>query len=222
MTAPDLVARGVEAMRGATRLPVTVKCRIGVDDRDSYEDLRGFVATVASAGCRTFVVHARKAWLQGLSPKENREIPPLRYPEVYRLKAEFPQLEIVINGGITGLDEAAAHLARVDGAMIGRAAYQNPYLLADVDRRFFGATEPAPSRHAVIERLLPYVEAELAAGTRLAAITRHIHGLFQGRPGARAWRRHLSENAHRPGAGPEVIRAAAARVPPDDAIAVAA
>ena len=215
MGAPALVARGVEAMRRATRLPVTVKCRIGIDDRDSYEDLRGFVATVAAAGCGTFIVHARKAWLQGLSPKENREIPPLRYPEVYRLKAEFPHLEIVLNGGVTSLEAAAGHLQHVDGVMIGRAAYQNPYLLAEADRRFFGADEPPPDRHEVVERLIPYVEAELAAGTRLAAITRHILGLFQGCPGARAWRRHLAENAHRPGAGVEVIRTAAGLVPRD-------
>ena len=215
MGAPALVARGVEAMRRATRLPVTVKCRIGIDDRDSYEDLRRFVETVAAAGCGTFIVHARKAWLQGLSPKENREIPPLRYPEVYRLKAEFPHLEIVLNGGVTSLEAAAGHLQHVDGVMIGRAAYQNPYLLAEADRRFFGADEPPPDRHEVVERLIPYVEAELAAGTRLAAITRHILGLFQGCPGARAWRRHLAENAHRPGAGVEVIRTAAGLVPRD-------
>ena len=215
MATPALVARGVEAMRRATRLPVTVKCRIGIDDRDSYEDLRRFVETVAAAGCGTFIVHARKAWLQGLSPKENREIPPLRYPEVYRLKAEFPHLEIVLNGGVTSLEAAAGHLQHVDGVMIGRAAYQNPYLLAEADRRFFGADEPPPDRHEVVERLIPYVEAELAAGTRLAAITRHILGLFQGCPGARAWRRHLAENAHRPGAGVEVIRTAAGLVPRD-------
>ena len=213
MGVPDLVARGIEAMRAATRLPVTVKCRIGIDDRDSYADLRRFVTTVASAGCETFIVHARKAWLEGLSPKENREIPPLRYPEVYRLKAELPHLEVVINGGVPSLDAAAEHLGHVDGVMIGRAAYQSPYLLADVDGRFFYDQSPSPSRHDVVERLLPYVERELAAGTRLAAITRHILGLFQGCPGARAWRRHLAENAHKPGAGAEVIRAAAALVP---------
>ena len=219
---PDLVARGVAAMRAATRLPVTVKCRIGIDDYDSYDDLKRFVTTVADAGCNTFIVHARKAWLQGLSPKENREVPPLRYPEVYRLKAELPGLTISINGGVLTLDAAENHLARTDGVMIGRAAYQNPYVLAEVDRRFFGETAPAPTQHEIVERLLPYVERELRQGTRLAAITRHILGLFQGRPGARAWRRHLAENAHRPDAGIEVVAAASRLVPIDAVSAVQA
>ena len=208
MAEPETVAACVAAMRAACNLPVTVKTRTGIDDKDSYEDLKRFVATVAGAGCRTVIVHARKAWLSGLSPKQNREIPPLDYPRVYRLKRDFPELEIVINGGIASLDEAARHLARVDGAMIGRSAYQSPYMLADADRRFFGANKPVPSRAEVARALLPYAEAQCAKGVPVKAITRHILGLFNGEPGARLWRRTLSETAHRPGAGPEVIEAA--------------
>jgi tRNA-dihydrouridine synthase A len=198
-------------MRSATDLPVTVKTRIGIDDRDSYEHLKAFVAAVAAAGCRSLTVHARKAWLAGLSPKENREVPPLDYPRVYRLKQDFPDLEIVINGGVASLDQAERHLAHVDGAMIGRSAYQTPFMLADADRRFFGAKGSAPTREGVARALLPYVEARCAAGVPVKAVTRHILGLFNGEPGARLWRRALSELAHRPGAGPEVIEAALER-----------
>lgn len=212
MAEPETVAACVAAMRRACGLPITVKSRIGVDDRDGYEDLTRFVATVADAGCRTFIVHARKAWLKGLSPKENREVPPLRYDTVHRLKREFPELEIVLNGGLTTLAAAEAQLALVDGVMIGREAYQNPYLLAEVDRRFFDPSAPVPARAAIVAGLLPYAEAALAAGAPLNAITRHILGLYQGQPGARAWRRHLAENAHRPGAGAAVIREAAGLV----------
>ncbi|MFN4088400.1 MAG: tRNA dihydrouridine(20/20a) synthase DusA [Alphaproteobacteria bacterium] len=212
MAEPARVARCVAAMGRATRGPVTVKCRIGIDDRDSYDDLRRFVDIVADAGCATFVVHARKAWLHGLSPRENREIPPLRYPEVHRLKAERPDLAVVINGGIADLDAAQGQMARVDGVMIGRAAYQNPWLLAEVDRRFHAAAAAQPTREAVVHAMLGYIERELAAGTRLPAITRHMLGLFQGQPGARRWRRHLSENAHRPGADAGTVRDALARV----------
>ena len=180
-------------------MPVTVKCRIGIDDQDSEADLERFISTVAAAGCRTFIVHARKAWLQGLSPKENREIPPLDYGRVYRLKAAHPELEIVINGGIASLDEAEAHLAQVDGVALGRAAYQNPYLLAEVDRRLFGARTAAPSRRMVIEALIPYAERHLRAGGRLNNIARHILGLYHGRPRARAFRRHIAEQAPRDG-----------------------
>ncbi len=222
MGMPETVARGVEAMRAATSLPVTVKCRIGIDDRDSWDEFLAFVDSVAEAGCDTFIVHARKAWLQGLSPKQNREIPPLRHDWVHRLKAERPHLSISINGGITSLDEAAAHLASVDGVMIGRAAYQNPWLLADADARIFDDEPSGLSRHDIVDRLIPYIERELATGTRLAQITRHILGLFQGRPGARGWRRHLAENAHRPGAGAEVVLEAAARVPREQPSAEAA
>jgi tRNA-dihydrouridine synthase A len=213
MADPALVARCVTAMRAAVAVPVTVKSRIGIDDQEEWPALKGFVDTVADAGCRRFIVHARKAWLTGLSPKENRDVPPLRYDLVYRLKAERPDLEIVLNGGVTGLDAADRHLAAVDGVMLGRAAYQNPYLLAAVDRRYFGAAQAPATRHAAAEAMAGYIEAELAAGTPLAAITRHMLGLFQGVPGARAWRRQLSERAHRPGAGVAVLREALACIP---------
>ncbi|MDH3968189.1 MAG: tRNA dihydrouridine(20/20a) synthase DusA [Rhodospirillales bacterium] len=208
MAEPELVGRCVAAMAAASALPVTVKTRTGIDERDSYAELKGFVETVAAAGCRSFTVHARKAWLQGLSPKQNRELPPLDYDRVYRLKEDFRELEIVLNGGVQSLDEAQAHLARVDGVMIGRAAYQNPYVLAEADRRLFGEDPPPPGREAVVRALLPYAAAQCAEGVPVKSIIRHILGLFNGLPGARAWRRHLSEAAHRPGAGPEVIEAA--------------
>ncbi|MDJ0936525.1 MAG: tRNA dihydrouridine(20/20a) synthase DusA [Kiloniellales bacterium] len=208
MAEPALVARCIAAMQDAVGIPVTVKSRIGIDDQDDYVDLLRFVDSVASVGCRSFTVHARKAWLEGLSPKQNREIPPLNYERVYRLKAERPDLEIVINGGIRSLDEAEAHLARVDGVMIGRAAYQDPYLLAMADGRLFGEPGPAVSREAVVEAMIAYAQRETARGVPVKCITRHMLGLFNGLPGARAWRRSLSETAHRPGAGPEVIAAA--------------
>ena len=214
MAEPALVARCVEAMRRAVSIPVTVKSRIGIDDQEEWPALRGFVETVAAAGCERFIVHARKAWLTGLSPKENRDIPPLRYDLVYRLKEERPDLAVVLNGGVTDLDAADGHLRHVDGVMLGRAAYQNPFLLAEVDRRYFGSLQAPPDRHAVAEAMAEYIGAELAAGTPLAAMTRHMLGLFQGVPGARAWRRHLSEQAHRPGAGIAVLRAALASVLP--------
>ena len=208
MAEPDLVGRCVAAMTQASGLPATVKTRTGIDARDSYADLKGFVETVAAAGCRSFTIHARKAWLQGLSPKQNRELPPLQYERVYHLKQDLPGLEIVINGGITSLDETEAHLARVDGAMIGRAAYQNPWILADADYRVFGESSQQLERESVVRNLLPYVARQCARGVPVKAITRHILGLYNGLPGARAWRRHLSKSAHRPGAGPEVIEAA--------------
>ncbi|MEW6091769.1 MAG: tRNA dihydrouridine(20/20a) synthase DusA [Pseudomonadota bacterium] len=212
MREPDLVARCVEAMRSAVTIPVTVKCRIGVDEQEPEEALPAMARAVRAAGCETLIVHARKAWLEGLSPKENRDIPPLDYPLVYRLKQSMPDMEIIINGGIATLDEAAAHMAYVDGAMLGRAAYQNPWLLAEVDSRFHGESAAPRSRLEVLEAFLPYVERELARGTHLHAMTRHILGLFQGQPGARAFRRHISENAPRPGAGIEVIREAMQKV----------
>jgi len=205
MAEPDLVARCVAAMQARVAVPVTVKCRIGIDDQDSEEDLERFVSTVAAAGCRTFMVHARKAWLDGLSPKENREIPPLDYDRVYRLKAVHPELEIVINGGIASLDAAEAHLGRVDGVALGRAAYQNPYLLAEADRRQFGAGSDMPSRRRVIEALIPYTERHLRTGGRLNNIARHILGLYHGRPRARAFRRHIAEQAPRAGASAAVL-----------------
>lgn len=212
MAEPDLVARLVGAMREAVSIPVTVKHRIAIDEMEEWPTLDRFVRTVSAAGCTHFIVHARKAWLKGLSPKENRDIPPLRYDLVHRLKRENPHLTIAINGGIRKLDEAEEQLAAVDSVMIGRAAYETPYILADADRRLFGGA-PGPDRHAVVEAMVPYAEERMRRGAPLSAITRHMLGLFQGLPGARAWRRHLSENAHLPGAGPEVLLKAAALVP---------
>jgi tRNA-dihydrouridine synthase A len=185
-----------------------VKCRIGIDDQDAEESLDRFVDRVADSGCRTFIVHARKAWLGGLSPKENRDVPPLDYDRVRRLKARKSELEIVLNGGVESFAEALKQLPHVDGVMLGRAAYADPYLLAEVDRALFGAAEAPPSRLEVLDRFVPYLEAELPRGTRLNAMTRHILGLFHGCPRARAFRRHLAENAHRDGAGLEVLKAA--------------
>jgi len=208
MAEPELVAGCVAAMRNAAAVPVTVKTRIGIDDMDNYESLAGFIATVMEAGCETFIIHARKAYLRGLSPKENRCVPPLKYDFAYRIKQEFPQLEIVLNGGIVDLDAAAAHLARIDGVMLGRAAYHDPCLLADVDRRFFNAAHAIPERGEIVRQMLPYIDRELKAGTQLKHITRHMLGLFQGMPGARHWRRNLSTHANRTGAGSEVVLAA--------------
>lgn len=212
MAEPALVADCIAAMRGAVTVPVTVKTRIGIDAQDSYAALAGFVATVAAAGCRTFIVHARKAWLQGLSPKQNRTVPPLRYPLVWQLRREFPDLEIIINGGIDTLDAAAAQLRHVDGVMLGRAVYHDPYLLAGVDSRFFEDHQAVPTRDQVVTRMLPYIETELNAGTPLKHMTRHMLGLFQGLPGARAWRRELSTRAPARTAGTEVVLAALAHV----------
>ena len=208
MAEPGLVAECVAAMAGATQRPVTVKHRIGIDDLDSYTGLSDFVDTVSQAGCRTFIVHARKAWLQGLSPKQNREIPPLEYDVVHRLKQDFPDLELVINGGFHTLAQVEQQLARVDGVMIGREAYRNPWILAGADARLFGAEARVTQRVDVVVRMLPFVEQAVAEGVPVHRITRHMLGLFQGRPGARAWRRRLSENAHRPGVGAELLRSA--------------
>ena len=212
MTEPDLVAECVVAMQNASSVPVTVKHRIGIDERDTYEELARFVETVSSAGCATFIVHARKAWLQGLSPKQNREIPPLKYQAVYQLKKDFPALEFVINGGFKTLDQVKHQLRRLDGVMIGREAYNNPWMLAEADREIFASNNPVIDRHQVIQDLTEFAAGECSLGTPLNRITRHALGLFQGQPGARAWRRYLSENAHRPGAGPEVLSEALALV----------
>lgn len=220
MAEPKRVRDCIAAMAGAVSIPVTVKSRIGIDGRESYEELVDFIDTVAESGCSTFIVHARIAILSGLSPKENREIPPLKYDVVRRLKVDRPQLEIVLNGGIKDLDQAEAVLAEsaegpaLDGVMIGRAAYQDPYILAEADRRLFGVPgAPVKSRHQVIAELLPYARDSLERGVALHHITRHILGLFNGLPGARKWRRYLSENAYRADAGVEVIEQAAALVP---------
>jgi len=205
MAEPELVADCVAAMQARVAVPVTVKCRTGIDDQDDEADLARFVEMVAAAGCRVFIVHARKAWLDGLSPKQNREVPPLDYGRIYRLKASRPDLTIVLNGGIADLDAGEAHLKHVDGVMLGRAAYQTPYVLADVDRRFFGASGPVPSRAQAIEGLISYVVRHLKAGGRLNNVVRHILGLYHGQPRARAFRRHLSENAFKDGAGLDVL-----------------
>ncbi len=206
MAEPGLVAECVSAMQARVPVPVTVKCRIGIDEQDAEADFARFIDSVAGdGGCRTFVVHARKAWLKGLSPKENREIPPLDYARVYRLKASRPDLTIVVNGGIGSVDEVEAHLAHVDGVMLGRAAYQTPYLLAEVDRRIFGDEGEIPSRADAVRAMLPYVEAHLASGGRLNNVTRHMLGLYHGRPRARVFRRHLSEHGVGASAGASVL-----------------
>ncbi|WP_347987009.1 tRNA dihydrouridine(20/20a) synthase DusA [Methylomonas sp. AM2-LC] len=205
MAEPELVAACVAAMRQAVNIPITVKSRIGIDERDSYPELVEFISTVANAGCETFIVHARKAWLSGLSPKQNREIPPLRYDVVRELKQDFPQLNIIINGGISTLDAIHEHLQYVDGVMLGREIYQNPYLLAEVDAQFYADQQVIKSRKEVVLAMLPYVEQQLQNGVRLNSIVRHMLGLFHGMQGARAWRRHLSENATKPGADKSVL-----------------
>ena len=213
MAQPEKVAQAVAAMQQAVSLPVTVKHRIGIDERDRYEDMAEFVRIVSEAGCRRFTVHARKAWLKGLSPKENRTVPPLRYQDVYRLKQEFPHLFIEINGGITSLNQIKEHHQQIDAVMIGRAAYDNPYLLATVDREIYGEEITPPKRHEVVEAMLPYIDEWVAGGLKLNSISRHMLGLFAGQPGTKAWKRHISENAYLPGAGAEVIRAALQKVP---------
>ena len=211
MREPEHVAECIAAMRAAAPIDVTVKCRTGVDDSDDYEFLHRFVGTVAAAGCRVFIVHARKALLKGLSPAENRCIPPLDFSRVERLKRDFPELTIVGNGGIDGVDRVVAHLQTLDGVMIGRAAYHNPWLLTELDTALFGSCPPR-SRQAVLAGLYDYIDAELADGTRLHDMTRHLLGLFSGHPGARRYRRVLSEHAHRRGAGSRVLRDAVACV----------
>jgi tRNA-dihydrouridine synthase A len=212
MAEPALVADCVRAMKEKLSIPVTVKHRTGIDRVETYDFLARFVDVVSRAGCSTFFVHARNAILKGLSPKENREVPPLKYEYVYRLKRDFPHLEIVINGGITRRAQIEEQLARVDGVMLGRAAYADPSLLAEVDGALFRSNETPPSRLDVLDRFVPYVEAELKRGARLNQMTRHILGLFHGRPRARAFRRHLAEHAHLEGAGIEVLLAARAIV----------
>ena len=207
----QVTANCIAAMQDAVDLPITVKHRIGVDDFDSYEFLCEFVDTVAKTGCATFLVHARKAWLKGLSPKQNREVPELNYGRVYQLKKDFPQLEIVINGGVTTLAESLEHINHLDGVMVGREAYTNPYLLAGVDQQIYASEQPVISRKKIADAFLDYVDNELAKGTRLHAMTRHILGLFHGMPGARQYRRHISENAHKPDASIDVLTTALAK-----------
>lgn len=210
MRAPDLVSDCVRAMREAVEVPVTVKCRIGVDEQDDDADLFAFAARMVDAGVRVLVVHARKAWLQGLSPKQNREVPPLNYPRVYRLKREFPDLRVIINGGIGGLSAVEEHLRHVDGVMLGRLAYHDPYALARIDAALHGGEPPA--REAVLRSMRRYIEAECARDVRLASITRHLLGLYHGEPGGKAFRRLLSEKARTEGAGWEAVEAALRQV----------
>ena len=212
MAEPDLVARCVEVIRHSVKLPVTVKTRTGIDYLDSYQFLLRFVSCVANAGCETFIIHARKAWLNGLSPKQNREVPTLAYDRVHRLKQDCTHLEFVLNGGLHSLQEAELQLNYVDGVMLGREICKNPYILAEVDARYYGDSALPPSRRDVLERYLYYVEKQCAKGVSLTHVTRHIMGLFQGMPGARAWRRRLSENVHRSGAGAEIIAQAARNI----------
>jgi tRNA-dihydrouridine synthase A len=218
---PDKVADGVRAMIEATDLPVTVKHRIGIDGRESWDDLCEFIEKVAAAGCKTFIVHARIAILEGMSPKENREVPPLKYDWVYALKQKYPHLEIIINGGIKTFDECHEHMQHTDGVMLGREAYNNPWLLASVDNEFFGAPASTFTRHDALRAMYPFIESELARGVYLTHMSRHLLGLFHGVPGGRQFRRHISENAHKPGSGLEVIQAALEKVREPERAAIA-
>jgi tRNA-dihydrouridine synthase A len=219
MRSPDLVGDCVAAMKAVVKIPVTVKCRIGVDDQEPREALWAMANSVISAGADALIVHARKAWLAGLSPKENRDIPPLDYPLVYELKRDFHNVPMAINGGIANLDQSREHLAHLDGVMLGRAAYHDPDLLLGVDPQLFGVAAPCNSPFEVVEAYLPYVSARLSEGVRLADMTRHMLGLFTGMPGARAWRRHLATEAVKRGAGLEVLRDAMAHVSREPAAA---
>ncbi|UXN37226.1 tRNA dihydrouridine(20/20a) synthase DusA [Avibacterium paragallinarum] len=210
MAKADLVAQCVEQMQSAVNIPVTVKTRIGIDELDSYEFLCDFVEKVAKTGCQELIIHARKAWLSGLSPKENREIPPLDYERVYQLKRDFPQLWISINGGIKTIEEMQQHLRYVDGVMVGREAYQNPSLLGYIDQALFDPQSPIVSPREAVEKMFPYIEQQLSQGVHLNHITRHMLGAFQHCKGARQWRRYLSENAHKAGAGIDVVEQALA------------
>jgi len=214
MAEPETVANVVEAMQTAVDLPVTVKHRIGIDNRDRYEDMAEFVRIVSNAGCQQFTIHARKAWLQGLSPKENRNVPPLRYQDIYRLKQDFPHLLIEINGGIKTLPEIKEHLSQIDAVMIGRAAYDNPYLFATVDQDIYGEKMTPPTMKEVVTGMLPYIDFWVNNGVKLNSMTRHLLHLFNGQPGARAWRRYLTEKASHPSAGAEVVEQALEFVQP--------
>jgi tRNA-dihydrouridine synthase A len=212
MNEPALVADGVAAMKAAVKIPVTVKCRIGVDEQDPNEALFSFAATIKAAGADALIVHARKAWLKGLSPRENREVPPLDYAIVHRLKAAHPDLEIVLNGGIATIEQAQAQLQHVDGVMMGRAAYQEPWRLLGVDASIYSEVAPFATPKDAALAFIPYIERELAKGARLHSITRHVLGLFRAVPGARAYRRHLATEAVKPGAGGSVMADALAQV----------
>ena len=208
MKSPELVAQNVKQMSAAVDIPVTVKCRIGVDDQDEKDALWGLVDASANAGCDVFIVHARKAWLKGLSPKENRDVPPLNYELVYKLKEAFPELEIIINGGINTIADGQAHMEHVDGVMVGREAYSNPYLLSDVDRAFYNDDSEVRSRDQVMRDYMDYVDRRIGEGCRLNQLSRHIVGLYHGEPRSRLWRRHISQNAHLPGSDRQVLEQA--------------
>lgn len=210
MAEPELVAECMSAMANVVDVPVTVKSRIGIDELDSYEHLHHFINTVQSAGVKTFIIHARKAWLSGLSPKENREIPPLRYDIAYQVKKDFPELEIIVNGGVNTLEQAEEHMQHADGVMIGREAYHNPYFLVEVDNRFYGKSYPIPSRIEIAREYMDYVQSQLDQDIYLGHMTRHILGLFFAQPKGKLWRRYLSENAYKKGAGLEVLEGALA------------
>lgn len=212
MAQPELIAECVNAMQQAVSIPVTVKNRIGIDEQNEEVSLRHFISTVADAGCKTFIIHARKAWLKGLSPKQNRDIPPLNYPLVYAIKHENPDLEIIINGGITTIEACQEHLKFVDGVMVGREAYHNPYHLIDVDAMLYNDPHPKATRQQILQQFIEYTEAHLSEGVPLKHMSRHILGLFQGQAGAKAFRRHISEQAHKPGAGIEVLIEAASHI----------
>lgn len=210
MLEPNLVAECISAMQAAANKPVTVKCRIGVDESDDISFLKNFIETISAVGCRTFIIHARKAWLKGLSPKQNREIPPLQYEVVKQIKREYPELTIIINGGFQSLEMIDEVLPFVDGVMIGRMAYHQPYFLAEIEAKYF--QNKVASRHEIVERMLPYIHDQLQHGAKLSSITRHMLGLFQGLNGAAKWRRYLSQHAHQHGAGVEVVEQALALV----------
>ena len=205
MAEPELVTECMAAMINAVRIPVTIKSRIGIDRNDSFDELSHFVNTVKSSGCETFIIHARKAWLDGLSPKENRDVPPLHYDRVYAIKQQHPELEIIINGGINGLQDSLEHLKYVDGVMLGREVYHNPWMLSQIDSTLFGDSEPTYSREDIVRAMYPYIENHLAEGGRLKHISRHMIGLYQAMPGAKLWRRYISENAHLDGAGTQIL-----------------
>ncbi len=210
MAEPELVAENVAAMTNAVDIPITVKNRIAIDEMDEYQSLPRFLSIVSQAGCKTFIVHARKAWLKGLSPKQNRDVPPLNYELVHQMKREFPHLEIIINGGIKTLEESEQHLTQVDGVMIGREAYHNPYMMIEVDQRIYGdPVENHLTRMEVLEAYMEYMQRQMSRGVYLKHMSRHLLGLFSGQNGAKAWRRYISENAHKEGAGIEVIEKAA-------------
>lgn len=206
MAEPELVGECIAAMKQSVKIPVSAKTRIGIDDKDSFEELVHFVGTLHESGCENFVIHARKAILKGLSPKENRTIPPLKYDVVYKIKELFPQCQISLNGGVKTLDETLMHLKHVDGVMMGREAYHNPYLLSDVDRLIFDDDHAFLSRHQIVESMFPYIEKEMQKGVRLQSIVRHMLGIFQGIKGTKAWKRYISENAHKEDAGLDVLK----------------